>query len=728
MAQRCRYCAGLSIEVLVDLAKQEFSGRCMPENAVYHHHKSLPDLESSANDGCDLCTLILDCFRNLRGSFIRHDISSVDEKVDLTDQLEESFFHQAKDLPSKGIRISINAHHLSGLDTIYRVLAFDQIYVDLEKDRTQQPDYDSRPRESRTVVLTLTSPYRKKKFRVGTYEIGRFPTDPDLGSPRNFDIARAWLRDCQENHVSCHRPTELPTRVIDVGTDTEPGILRIFCSRGEPAQYVILSHCWGGIDPLLTTDTIENFQQSIPFDEIPANFRDAIIVTRQLGIRYLWIDSLCILQDSTEDWKVESKKMGYYYSHATLTILAQCSERSTQGFLKPRVDNIKTKPVKLDVTLGAKDKRQVTVEWLPYEREDILSFKHNSHLASRGWTLQEDLLSPRKLYYGNQQIHWKCYEVANSAEGVPSSDFSLLHQFALPFEYKFITSILEDDLPSEDQSSPVDTEELLREFYGLIQMYSMKNFTKKSDRLPAFSGLARRIHKYLEGEYLAGVWGCDFNRGLDWECYDGMAGPGFDTCGQRGLRTSKERERSAPSWSWASAEQVMRFYMLPCTDESTQPRVLECQMAYQDPTNPYGKVDAGHLLVEGYAMPVFERTQITSPCIGEIQIDDPGVSQHGESYVMKVLLYLMKDDDNKSILAVDEVPEGQSKERDSVVFPLQEHIVLIIRQKKSHAGCMLLRKVVGGKDEQFERIGHVQIESSKMPDISEWSRRKLIIV
>lgn len=81
------------------------------------------------------------------------------------------------------------------------------------------------------------------------------------------------------------------------------------------AQYIAPSHCWGGsISPILTTGTLKQFQEFLPFDDLPANFRDAIIITRKLGIRYLWIDSLCILQnpnpgsedhDSKRDWQKE---------------------------------------------------------------------------------------------------------------------------------------------------------------------------------------------------------------------------------------------------------------------------------------------------------------------------------------------------------------------------------------------------------------------------------------
>ncbi len=105
-------------------------------------------------------------------------------------------------------------------------------------------------------------------------------------------------------------------------------------SRGLKAEYIALSHCWGGkISPLLTTETLEPFQNRLSYAALPANFRDAIVITRELGIRYLWIDSLCILQDSKQDWQQESKMMAAIYRDSTLTISAMASSGSTQGIL-----------------------------------------------------------------------------------------------------------------------------------------------------------------------------------------------------------------------------------------------------------------------------------------------------------------------------------------------------------------------------------------------------------
>ena len=124
--------------------------------------------------------------------------------------------------------------------------------------------------------------------------------------------------------------------MIDVGTDHNPELLRIIHSNRSFAAYVALSHCWGDkITPLLTTGTLTKFQECLPFHELPTNFRDAITITRELGIWYLSIDSLYVLQDSMDNWKREFMRMGLVYRISLVTISALSSERSTDGILKP---------------------------------------------------------------------------------------------------------------------------------------------------------------------------------------------------------------------------------------------------------------------------------------------------------------------------------------------------------------------------------------------------------
>jgi Heterokaryon incompatibility protein (HET) len=119
----------------------------------------------------------------------------------------------------------------------------------------------------------------------------------------------------------------LPTRVIDVGPSDASIEPRLIISKGRDGAYIALSHRWGAPDlskPQLTT-TAANLPamiEKIPLESMPLNYKDAVITTRKLSFRYLWIDSLCIIQDSMQDWEAESAKMGEVYQNAQLTIAA----------------------------------------------------------------------------------------------------------------------------------------------------------------------------------------------------------------------------------------------------------------------------------------------------------------------------------------------------------------------------------------------------------------------
>jgi hypothetical protein len=159
-----------------------------------------------------------------------------------------------------------------------------------------------------------------------------------------METIRGWAQKCQQLHADCRLgigeleiddSSELPTRVLDVRAEREDPFL--FVSHGERARFVALSHCWGGQGNVMTTQS--NYmaqQQSIRFQSLPKTFQDAVIVTRELGIAYLWVDSLCIIQDNEQDWMKEAKLMGSTYEKAFCTIAAVEAYNDTGGCFTQR--------------------------------------------------------------------------------------------------------------------------------------------------------------------------------------------------------------------------------------------------------------------------------------------------------------------------------------------------------------------------------------------------------
>jgi hypothetical protein len=188
-----------------------------------------------------------------------------------------------------------------------------------------------------------------------------------------------------------------------VGDRTSPHTLRLDTSNTRPSmRYLALSHRWG--DPKLHKtyctyrSNLEELKAKIDFTKLPKTFQDAVTVTRKLGVRYLWIDSLCIIQEDERDWDTERKRMEDVFSSAYCTIAASSASGTDDGFLKPRT------PRKC-VTLQRPSESAFHVcEYIDNFRSDV----ELGELNRRGWVFQERALSRRSVYFTNSQMYWEC--------------------------------------------------------------------------------------------------------------------------------------------------------------------------------------------------------------------------------------------------------------------------------------------------------------------------------
>lgn len=270
-------------------------------------------------------------------------------------------------------------------------------------------------------------------------------------SNRSFATLEWWLSDCQRRHKTCGSTSTspwLPTRLIDV--ETQPKlVISDSMDTHMPQPYITLSHCWGTLSIVtLTTSTIATFQTAIPVATLPKTFLDAIVVTRKLGFRYLWIDSLCIMQDSEVDWRPESSVMGQVYKRSTLTISALDSENGQGGLFRQRnATEVLSCPASLRLDESG-------------AREDIYVHSCTSiaiheigkgPLSESAWTIQERLLSPRVVYFGHTQIFWECLEL-HAGEAFPHGINAWPSAIGLPVW----TSIKKQlSPPSEDGETPL---------------------------------------------------------------------------------------------------------------------------------------------------------------------------------------------------------------------------------------------------------------------------------
>jgi hypothetical protein len=231
-----------------------------------------------------------------------------------------------------------------------------------------------------------------------------FPKLPEAGSLSHISILSEWIRICDHTHQCCREDaTSLPTRLIDVGANN--GItVRLCCEtqdQGNSVRYIALSHRWGPkTQNMFCTykENLKKFKESIILADLPQTFQDAIRITRGLGIQYLWIDSLCIIQDDALDWDREAKLMERVFSSAYVTIAASCATGIWDGFLKARLE-------RQYVTMAMENG---TPYYLCDTIDDFRRDVDESELNTRGWVLQERVLSRRTIYFTDRQSYWEC--------------------------------------------------------------------------------------------------------------------------------------------------------------------------------------------------------------------------------------------------------------------------------------------------------------------------------
>lgn len=342
--------------------------------------------------------------------------------------------------------------------------------------------------------------------------------------------AREWVEECQNNHPNCPRAgkPKLPTRVIDVGLESEITTVKLHISHAtEFEEYVALSYCWGGPQPLVTTTkNLACMIYDIPLDKLPQTILDAIKVTKHLNIRYLWIDALCIIQNSDADQREEIDRMGQIYKKATVTIAAASAKSVSEGFLQIRAAlEHHTLPF---LTPGGSLGKVFVMRQLAYDSMHPLN--------KRGWTLQESLLSPRKLLYGERELVWYCE--SEQSKQFPGSALRCFSMFGiLPSE------VFQQD--GDVQIRPPGDHKL---WSRIVNEYTKRSLTFREDRLRALAGITNELTPIFRDQCVFGMWHRNFLRQLGWLRTVSVDGD-----------TGRELLSCAPGWSWASGYFTVGF-------------------------------------------------------------------------------------------------------------------------------------------------------------------------
>ncbi|KUI54171.1 hypothetical protein VP1G_01651 [Cytospora mali] len=372
----------------------------------------------------------------------------------------------------------------------------------------------------------------------------------------DFREARSELQNCVDNH-DCDRSwtAELPTRLLDLQSTGADKVKLILTKQAfvntvptEHIRYAALSYCWGVGKTLTTTPSkLQEHMHAIRVSNLPLTLQQTIQATRDLGIRYLWIDALCILQreggdsdaEALVDWQKESVRMHLVYGNATLTIVAAAASNSGQGLM-----------------CGGG-----TLHPVEYGQGIPL---HSQPLSSRAWTLQEWLLSNRLLVFTTGGIYFICNKTRNRGQnGIYNVEFTT---------------------PNSDAGG----------LWGLlIENHCSRNITNPGDKLPAISGLAQRyaaISSFSERDYCAGLWRGTLLRDLLWVHYSG------DTYGVKEADQMGRQPGRAPTWSWASIDGNTGYRYFNLAGSETA-KIKDCKVKLAVDSDFLGQVKSGVLVV-----------------------------------------------------------------------------------------------------------------------------------
>lgn len=382
------------------------------------------------------------------------------------------------------------------------------------------------------------------------------PQDRQIIS-RNLDVGACapiidqWIQICQSGHSDCTAFQEGPNpkRLIFV---PENGPVRLrFMADEPPVSYIALSYCWGGYTACRTMKTnVGHMETAVTHEILPKTFRDLFSLASAIGVRFVWIDSLCIVQDDEKEWASESARMGDIYANAYLTVSAMSAPSPTVGLFRDRAfvgrdsdpdtwgTPAVTDPVPyfgfINIESGSGCSESIMVrEIFPHEMLKRFTAipKKDFPLSQRAWTLQERLLSPRIAHFTSQEILWECNSGTACECGtlrVSKDDVGLHNNVALRPLFR---------LAVRDVPGVADVKGL---WHTIVELYSRRSITFDRDRLVALSALARSMQSEKLGRYLAGVWEADLPRALWWKP---VYASGY-----------RPRRYSAPSWSWASLE------------------------------------------------------------------------------------------------------------------------------------------------------------------------------
>ncbi|KAI1734746.1 heterokaryon incompatibility protein-domain-containing protein [Xylaria scruposa] len=541
----------------------------------------------------------------------------------------------------------------------------------------------------------------------------------------SFDVAAGWLEQCLSSEsapsykrvmphnsgvsLSTRRKTgepeevhremfnkERPTRLVKIQPDNSGAFTaRLIDTEEQDYHFAALSYCWGKHDieqerrwQLTEANRFAHYRE-INMESLPSTVRDGILIAAGLKLAYIWIDALCIIQDSTLDWAREAAKMGGIYFGSVVTIAVSASTSAHQGAFNSQSQRTCDADEFEDlVTIEGclRDGRPSRLYILPYSptAPDVYDDEViKAPLSKRAWTYQEFALPQRTLYYTSKQLFWECTHCRLSEDNFPQAQRQRPYPI-LDFEYA------------------LEPEDIAEYWYiGAVQEYARRQMTFSKDKLVAISALARATYHNRPADYIAGLWRDSLLSGLKW---------------MRDGQGSKSKSSAYPSWSWASQNSGVSYKLFSeeCDRLSRRssgsfsddvedsladalPKVAGVKWE-PDPINPFGDVSSAYIDIH---------TKVGTGIVLRDYFSKNHLLYDGEDSQALMIPYVRKDGVADWLLA--------KAIMDSSGLPGGYVTVALLQKIESSTHVFFLLEKLHDNANEYKRIGIGVLEPHDMP-------------
>jgi len=481
-----------------------------PAHPSQRHHHATYGLLLSSSKTCTACQLIASLWGQLRPTLTRHGLSYETIENSQEGYRVEITMKENRRMQS-GVCWAFLRASLASTDTALTFISYFTITACLSSGKQSH---------IRAVIKILTL--------LGADPVSALPVwkTPATTFDEKLATIQSWMQEChsRDGHSDCKPVPYAPLRLIAISPDDRPLKLVRRDSTINPTKYAALSYCWGKSLQLRTTKaTLSRFTEEIPSELIPKTWTDAIHIAQALRIPHIWIDALCIVQDDEAEWEHEAGHMSEIYQGSALTIAAVQSADSFQGCFPSNADGLENGELFFRTRPDGLNGRSNLVR---FYRNDIRNSTANgTAISNRGWTLQEQLLSPRLVHCMQPEIHWQCRAGYQTQSGL---------SFELAGALKGSNILVpHHDLRTGDQ-------QYRSAWRRIIESYSLREFSYSQDRIPAIAGITRYLSTALDDVSILGLWRKSFAKDLAW-----LRGGGppqmSDTAG-------------LPSWTWLTCQ------------------------------------------------------------------------------------------------------------------------------------------------------------------------------